>query len=69
MVSHCSSDKLRAAREEALEGKDPGSMGLLRFLELSGVGRAVEDRTDEDQVRVERLDRWIVWEAEKRVAQ
>jgi len=30
---------------------------LLRFLELSGVGRVVEDGTDEDQARAERMDR------------
>jgi len=29
----------------------------------------VEDGTDEDQKRAERMDRWIVWEAEERVAQ
>ena len=44
---HCTSDNLRAARAEAWEGKDPGSIRvllnnprwerrLLRFLELSG---------------------------------
>ena len=50
---HCTNDNLRAARTEAWEGKDPGSTRvllnnprwerrLLRFLELSGVGRLVE---------------------------
>jgi len=39
---------------------------LLKFLELSGVGRVVEDGTDEDQARAERMDRWIAWEAEER---
>jgi len=66
------------AREEAWENKNPGSIRvllsnprwerrLLRFLELSGVGRVVEDGTDEDQVRAERMDQWIAWEAEERV--
>jgi len=31
------------------------------------MGRAVEDGTDEDQARAERMDRWIAWEAEERV--
>jgi len=32
-----------------------------------GVGRVVEDGTDEEQVRAERMDQWIAWEAEERV--
>ena len=47
---HCTNDTLRAARAEAWEGKDPGNIRvllnnprwercLLRFLELSGVGK------------------------------
>jgi len=40
---------------------------LLLFLELSGVGRVVEDGTDEDQERAEKMDWWIVWEAEGRM--
>jgi len=61
----------------AWEGKNPGSIKvllsnprwerrLLCFLELSGVGRVVEDGRDEDQERAERMDRWIIWEAEER---
>jgi len=38
-------------------------------LELSGVGRIVEDDIDEDQARAERPDTWIAWEAEERVVQ
>jgi len=75
---HCANARLRAAREEAWENKNPRSIRvllsnprwerrLLRFLELSGVGRVVEDGTDEDQVRAERMDQWIAWEAEERV--
>jgi len=41
----------------------------LKFLELSGVGRVVEDGIDEGETRARRLDEWIVWEAEERVAQ
>jgi hypothetical protein len=61
-----------AAREEAWEGKDPGSVRvllanpqwerrLLRFLELSGVGRVVEDGEDEEETRAARMDEWIIW--------
>jgi hypothetical protein len=32
------------------------------FLELSGVGRTVEDRTDEDGTRAARMDELVVWE-------
>jgi len=77
---HCTNDRLRAAREEAWEGKNPGGIRVLlnnprwercvlRFLELSGVGRTVEDWTDEDQERAERLNSWITWEAEEGVEQ
>jgi len=41
----------------------------LRFLELSGVGRVVEDGTNEEKTWAGRLDRWIVWEGEEKVAQ
>jgi len=27
----------------------------------------VEDGTDEDQERAERMDRWIIWEVEERM--
>jgi len=78
VLLHCANARLHAAREEAWENKNPGSIRvlpsnprwerrLLRFLELSGVGRVVEDGTDEDQVRAERMDQWIAWEAEERV--
>jgi hypothetical protein len=63
----CTNSKLRAAREQAREQKDPNNIGVLlgnprweerflRFLELSGVGREVDDGTDEDEARAARLD-------------
>jgi len=78
VLLRCANARLRAAREEAWENKNPGSIRvllsnprwewrLLRFLELPGVGTVVEDETDEDQARAERMDRWIAWEAEERV--
>jgi hypothetical protein len=41
---------------------------LLRFLELSGVGRVMDDGVDEEVARAARLDGWIIWEAEDCVA-
>jgi len=75
---HCPSEKLRAARAEAWEGRDLGGIRvllnnprwerrLLKFLELSGVGKVVEDSTDEEETRAARMDEWIAWEAEERV--
>jgi len=62
-----------------LDDKSPGGLKvllssprwerrLLRFLELSGVGRIVEDGVDEER-RATRLDEWIAWEAEERVVE
>jgi hypothetical protein len=56
---HCFNVKTRTAREEAWEGKDPGSVRVhlsnpqwenrhLRFLELPG-GRVMEDGVDEEE--------------------
>jgi hypothetical protein len=53
--------------------QDPGSVRVLlsnprwerrlvKFLELSGVGRRMADGTNEDEARGERMDGWIVWE-------
>jgi hypothetical protein len=61
------------------EGKDPGSIRvllsnprwerrLLRFLELSGVGRVMDDGADEEETRATRLDGWIPWRVEEWVA-
>jgi len=33
---------------------------LLRFLELSGVGRVMDGGVDEEEARVARMDEWIV---------
>jgi len=73
---HCPNATLAAARVEAWEGRNPRGIRtllsdprwegrLLRFLELSGVGRCVEGRVDEDRAYAERMDGWIVWEAEE----
>jgi ribonuclease HI len=73
---HCPNATLAAARVEAWERRNPGSIGillssprwegrLLRYLELSGVGRFVEGGIEEDEAHAARMDRWIVWEAEE----
>jgi len=60
-----------AARVEAREGRNSGDVRallsnprwgerLVRFLELSGVGRVMADGVDEDEARSRRIDRWIV---------
>jgi hypothetical protein len=70
---HCPSAKLRAAREEAWEGKTPGGVRVLlanprwerrlvKFLELSGAGRVMADGTDEDGAYAARMDEWVAWE-------
>ena len=62
--------------EETWEGKDSGSIrvllsnprwgrGLLRSLELSGVGRVMDGETDAEETRAARLDRWIIWEMDE----
>jgi hypothetical protein len=69
-----------AARVEAWERRDPGGVRVLlsnprwerrlvKFLELSGVGRVMADGVGEDEARVERMDGWIVWEAVERAAE
>jgi hypothetical protein len=71
---HCPNATLAAARIEAWEGRTGGirvllsnsrwESRLLRFLELSGVGRRVEGGEDEDEAHATRMDDWIVWETE-----
>jgi len=64
---HCTNTRLHAACEEAWEDRDLGGIRvllnnprwekrLLRFLEMSGMGRVVEDGSDKDQVRAKRMD-------------
>ena len=35
---------------------------LLRFPELSGVGRVMDDELDEEETRQAKFDGWIIWE-------
>jgi hypothetical protein len=74
VLLHCPNDKLRLASAEAWEGKNPGGVRVLlanprrerrlvKFLELSGVGRVMADGTDEDGAHAARMDEWAAWEA------
>jgi hypothetical protein len=38
---------------------------LLRYLELSGMGRTVDGGFDVEEAHAGRKDGWIVWEAEE----
>jgi hypothetical protein len=73
---HCPNATSAAARVEASEGRNPGGIRvllsnprwerrLMRFLELSGVGRLVEGGKDEEEAHAETMDQWIVWKAEE----
>jgi hypothetical protein len=67
VLLHCSNESLVAARLRAWGDTSPSSIRvllasprwesrLLHFLELSGVGRRVEDGSDEDESRAARMD-------------
>ena len=70
VLLHCWNPRLVAARLEAWEGKNPGGIRVLanprwekrfvRLLELSGVGRTIADRTDEESAYAARIDELIV---------
>jgi len=73
VLLHCLNPKLMAARLEAWEGKNPRGVRVLlanprwerrivRFLELSGVGRTIADGMDEEAAHAARMDEWVVWE-------
>jgi hypothetical protein len=73
VLLHCSNAKLQSARDEAWEGRDPGGVRVLlanprwerrlvKFLELSGVGRVMADGTDEDGAYAARMDEWVARE-------
>jgi hypothetical protein len=75
VLMNCRNPQVMAARVEAWEGKNPGSVRRLladprwekrfvRFLELSGVGRTLADGTDEESAYAARMDTWIAWETE-----
>jgi len=62
-----------------LEDKSPGGLKvllssprwerqLLKFLELSGVDRIVEDGANEEERRTIRPDGWIAWKGSRRIS-
>jgi len=76
VLLHCNGDWLAAARTLAWEGRRPSSIRvlladprweacLLKFIELSDVGRIV-DEVDVEEDWAVGLDGWIAWEAEGR---
>jgi hypothetical protein len=60
--------KKRWNNNPAHHGKDsiapppPKERRLLHFLELSGVGRVMDNGEDEEEARAARMDGWIIWE-------
>lgn len=46
-----------------------GSAACAASWNYTGVGRAVDGRMDEEEIRAARLDGWIVWEVGKRVTE
>jgi hypothetical protein len=66
VLLRCPNERLRAARAEAWEGKNPGGVRVnprwerrfVKFLELSEVGRVMADGTDEDGARAAKMDEW-----------
>jgi hypothetical protein len=73
VLLHCYGENLRDARRQAWSDANPSGIRtllasprwesrLLNFLELSGVGRIVENGTDEEEARAARMDGWVVWD-------
>jgi hypothetical protein len=67
---HCSNERLVAARQQAWGNVTPSGIKallanprwesrLLHFLDLSGVGRIVEDGSCEDEAWGVRMDNWV----------
>jgi len=76
---HCPNATLAAAKVGAWEGRNPGGIQvllsnprwerrLLRFLELSGLGRTIEGGLDVEEAHAAKMDEWIVWEAKEEEA-
>ena len=77
VLLHYSNPRLRAARMEAWEGKDPG--GVWCLVSQSQVGEVIckvpratrgwkgeADGTDEDAARAAKMGLWVVWESVER---
>jgi hypothetical protein len=76
VLLNCRNPRVAAARAEAWEGKNPGSVRRLladprwerrfvHFLELSGVGRTLADGVDEESAYASKMDTWIAWETDE----
>jgi hypothetical protein len=73
VLLHCGGGNLAKARNQAWGAVRPGNIWvllanprwesrLLHFLNLSGVGRVVENGKDEEECWAARMDDWIAWE-------
>jgi hypothetical protein len=73
VLLHCTNARLVSARQEAWGRIHPENVRillaspqwerrLLRFLELSGVGRMMDNGEDEEEAWAARMDGWIIWE-------
>jgi hypothetical protein len=79
VLLHCSNGRIVAARQEAWDGAHPGSIRvllsnprwekrLLNFIELSGIGRAMENGEDEEETWAAKMDGWIIWDTREDIA-
>jgi hypothetical protein len=73
VLLHYSDKDLVAARHQSWGSTPPSNIRvllgnprwesrLLHFLDLSGVGRRVENGLDEDESWAARMDGWVAWE-------
>jgi hypothetical protein len=73
VLLHCHNQRLVAARQQAWGNVTPSGIKallanprwgsrLLRFLDLFGVGRRVEDGSCEDESWNVRMDNWVAWD-------
>jgi hypothetical protein len=78
VLLHRPNEKLRMARLEAWEGKDPGGVRVLlanprwegeavcKVPRAVGSGGVMADGTDENGARAARMDEWVAWDATER---
>jgi hypothetical protein len=73
VLLHCPNERLVDARQQAWGNVTPSGIKallanpwwesrLLHFLDLSGVGRRVEDGSCEDENWGVKMDNWVAWD-------
>jgi hypothetical protein len=60
--------KTKTRRRRVLLANPRWERRLVKFLELSGVGRVMADGTDEDGAYAARMDEWVAWETVEEAA-